>query len=119
MATVELTSANFESVTSSDGVVLVDFWASWCGPCVRFAPIFERVSDKHPDVVFGKLDTEAEQGIAMEFQITSIPTIMAIRDGIVVFAQPGMLSEQLLESLITQVEALDMDDVRRQVGADA
>jgi thioredoxin 1 len=115
MATVELTAANFDEVTSQDGIVLVDFWASWCGPCVRFAPVYQRASEKHSDIVFGKVDTEAQQELAAKFQISSIPTIMAVRDGIIVFAQPGALPESALESLIDQVRKLDMDDVRKQL----
>jgi thioredoxin 1 len=118
MATVTLTADNFTEKASS-GIVLVDFWAAWCGPCRSFAPTYERVSDKHPDIVFGKVDTEAEQRLSIEFDIRSIPTIMAIRDGIVVFAQPGALPESALESLIGKVRELDMDDVRRQVQAQA
>ena len=110
MATKALTGANFEEV-AKDGIVLVDFWADWCGPCKRFAPTYETVSEKHPDVVFGKVDTEAEQDLAAQFEIRSIPTIMAIRDGVIVFAQPGLLPESSLESLIEQVRALDMNEV--------
>jgi thioredoxin 1 len=117
MATVEITEENFNEITSRDGIVLLDFWADWCGPCIRFAPGYERASEKHKDIVFGKIDTEAQQRLAMEFNIRSIPTIMAIRDGVMVFSQPGALPEQLLETLITQVKDLDMDEVRKQVAA--
>jgi|SRR5690606_37944545 len=117
MATVELTAANFDEVTSADGIVLVDFWAGWCGPCLRFAPVYERVSQKHPDIVFGKVDTEAQPALAATFDIRSIPTIMAIRDGILVFSQACALPEPTLESLIEQVRALDMDEVRAKLNA--
>ncbi|WKU04053.1 thioredoxin [Micromonospora sp. HUAS LYJ1] len=115
MATVELTTANFDEVTESSGIVLVDFWAEWCGPCKRFGPVYERSSEKHPDITFGKVDTEAQQELGAKFDIRSIPTIMAIRDGVIVFAQPGALPESALENLIEQVQALDMDDVRKQL----
>jgi thioredoxin 1 len=117
MATVTLTAENFAETVSSEGIVLVDFWASWCGPCRTFAPVYERVSGNHGDITFAKVDTEAEELLASEFEIRSIPTVMAIRDGIMVFAQPGALPESALESLISQVRALDMDEVRRQVAA--
>jgi thioredoxin 1 len=117
MATKNLTAETFAEVAGGDGIVLVDFWAAWCGPCLRFAPVYERVSEKHPDIVFGKVDTEAEPALQMEFGIQSIPTIMAIRDGVLVFQQAGALPESALESLITQVRALDMDEVRAHASA--
>jgi thioredoxin 1 len=112
MATKNLTRAEFDQLSEASGITLVDFWADWCGPCHRFAPVYERVSEKHPDITFGKVDTEAEQELAMEFGIASIPTIMAIRDGVVVFQQAGALPESVLENLIEQIRALNMDEVR-------
>ncbi len=115
MSTIELTEETFDSTLDEHNIVLVDWWAEWCGPCKQFGPIFEEASEKHPDVVFGKIDTEAQQGLAANAAITSIPTIMAFREGILVFAQPGALPAPALESLLAQVQGLDMDDVRAKV----
>ena len=112
MATVELTAENFNSTVTGDGLVLVDFWAEWCPPCRMFGPVFEKASEKHPDAVFGKVDTEAQPEVAAAFDIASIPTLMIIRDNIMLFNQPGALSANALEELITKAEALDMDEVR-------
>jgi len=117
MATLEATASTFDSLVDADGITLVDFWASWCGPCRMFAPVFEAASEQHTDITFAKVDTEAEQALAMEFDIRSIPTLMAVRDGVLVFSQAGALPEQALESLITQVRALDMDEVRSKATA--
>jgi thioredoxin 1 len=100
--------------TISDGIVLIDFWASWCGPCLRFGPIFERVSEEHADAVFAKVDTEAEQELAAQYGVTSIPTLVVYRDGIPVFGQPGALPEEALKGILGQVRELDMDSVRTQ-----
>lgn len=116
MATQTLSVGNFNDVASGDGIVLVDFWANWCGPCRSFAPTYEKASERYPDIVFGKVDTDAEQELSERFQIRSIPTLMAIRDGVIVFEQPGALPESALDSLISQVKALDMEEVRKQVG---
>ncbi len=115
MATVKVTADNFAQTVGGEGITLIDFWAAWCGPCRSFAPIYERVSDKHPDITFAKVDTDAEQLLAAEFEIRSIPTVMAVRDGVVVFSQPGALPEKALESLIEQVRALDMAEVKENV----
>ena len=115
MSTVDLTAETFESTIRDNGIVLVDFWAAWCGPCRQFAPTFEQASEAHQDVVFAKVDTEAEQELAGMANITSIPTLMAFRDKILVFSQPGALPAPALEQVITAVKDLDMDDVRRQL----
>ena len=117
MATLPLTEESFQQTVTQDGIVLVDFWASWCGPCRMFAPVYEKASETHDDITFASIDTEAEQGLSGALRISSIPTLMAFRDGILVFRQAGALPAPALEELITAVRGLDMDDVRRQVAA--
>jgi thioredoxin 1 len=116
MATREITTDTFEDIVK-DGIVLLDFWAEWCPPCRMFGPVFEKASNVHADIVFGKVDTEAEPQLAGAFDISSIPTLMVFRGGIVVFSQPGALNAQQLERVITAVRELDMDDVRAQIAA--
>lgn len=117
MATLDITKDTFESTVEDNGIVLVDFWAEWCGPCKSFAPTYETVSEKHPDVVFAKVDTEAEQELAGAFGIRSIPTLMAFRDNVVLYSQAGALPGEALEDLIKQVKDLDMDVVRSEIEA--
>ncbi|MEU2110740.1 thioredoxin [Streptomyces sp. NPDC019507] len=117
MSTVTLTAADFESTVTGNEIVLVDFWAAWCGPCRMFAPVYEKASEAHSDIVFGKVDTEAEQALAAAADITSIPTLMAFREGVLVFSQPGALPPRALDQLITAVCELDMDEVRASLTA--
>ena len=115
MHTTEITVDNFSVTIGKPGIVLLDCWAAWCGPCRMFAPIFEAAAAKHPDIVFGKVDTEAQPRLATAFQVRSIPTVMVFRDGVLVFSEPGMLSAEALNELIGKVRALDMDDLRRRI----
>jgi thioredoxin 1 len=115
MATIDLTLDTFEETITDNDIVLVDFWAEWCGPCRMFAPTYEKVSEQHSDITFAKVDTEDQQALAQSFNIRSIPTLMAFRDNVLLYAQPGALPESALEDLIGQIKALDMDEVRKEI----
>ncbi len=115
MATVEVTAENFNDLISNNDIVIVDFWAPWCGPCKGFAPVYEELSEKYPDIVFAKVNTEEEQQLAAEFQIRSIPTLMLFREQIILFSQPGALQGSQLEQILEQAQSLDMEQVRKDI----
>ncbi|MGV6850619.1 MAG: thioredoxin [bacterium] len=119
MATIELTTKNFNDVVMNNEIVILDFWAPWCGPCKSFGPTFEAVSEKYEDIVFGKINTEQEQELGAYFQIRSIPTLMVMREKVIVFSQPGALQQSALEDIITKARELDMEEVHKQVAAEA
>jgi thioredoxin 1 len=115
VATLELTAGNFQQTVDDNDIVLIDFWAAWCGPCRTFGPIYEQVSEQHTDIVFGKVDTEAQQELAAQFGIRSIPTLAILRDNVLLFSQPGVVPAEGLEDLISQVRELDMEEVHREI----
>ncbi|WP_420826884.1 thioredoxin family protein [Aeromicrobium phoceense] len=117
MTTINLTADTFQDTVTGEGITLVDWWAGWCGPCMQFAPVYEAASERHPDITFAKIDTEAEQELSAAVQITSIPTLMAFRDGVLLYAQPGALPAEALDQIIGQVRDLDMEQVRREIDA--
>ncbi|MGO1173607.1 MAG: thioredoxin [Actinomycetaceae bacterium] len=115
MATTQITQDDFQTTVTGDGITLVDFWADWCGPCKQFGPVYEKVSEENPDVTFAKVDTDANQELAAQLQITSIPTLMAFRDGVLVYNKPGAVPAKNLEQILTAVRELDMDEIKKQI----